>query len=385
MKIRGICLLFICLLCSCKESSITIITIDDVHFPDAIFREAICSYLGKTEGDTLHLSTLERIDELDLSTLGISSIKGIEYFTNLRTLDCGENLLTEVDLSRNAALGKLELYRNRLTRLDVSGNPGLYALSCSFNRLTALDVSGNPDLLVLLCNGNPLDSISLAGNPRLEELGVNDCRLSSLDISGNPELKSLYCMRNRFPELDLRGNPKLRDLVLVQPSLGNIRVLLPESIGADKTKLSRIWSDRLVEWWFNNEMEERHKALVLEKAFTTVEETFPMDTLAFNTLLGEMDAFIENMKGVRIRTLADTVRLSPLVERMDKWKDYPEILYWPSHDRDSLTSAQEERLRSTVMGIGSEMVRIYSEMKRAGYKSDDSEFLLGMLNLRESI
>ena len=142
-----LCLLYICLLFSCKESIVTI-DIDEVHFPDAVFREAIYSYLGKKEGDTLNLKTLQKVEELDLSTLGITSIKGIEYFTNLKTLDCGENLLTEVDVSRNAALGKLELCWNMLTHLDVSGNPKMR--STGGQKLTkAAPIS--PGLYVLTC------------------------------------------------------------------------------------------------------------------------------------------------------------------------------------------------------------------------------------------
>ena len=58
----------------------------------------------------------------------LSSLKGIEFATNLTTLDCG---------------------RNKLTTLDVSNNPLLENLTCSFNQLTSLDVSNNPLLEIL--------------------------------------------------------------------------------------------------------------------------------------------------------------------------------------------------------------------------------------------
>ncbi|MBV1922772.1 MAG: T9SS C-terminal target domain-containing protein, partial [Flavobacteriaceae bacterium] len=84
----------------------------------------------------------------------ISSLEGIQSFTNLRRLKCWNNLLTELDLSQNLNLNSLDCRLNRLTTLNVSQNTGLFGLTCSSNLLTDLDVSNNVNLNSLRCSDN---------------------------------------------------------------------------------------------------------------------------------------------------------------------------------------------------------------------------------------
>lgn len=366
-------LLAVCLVFSCNREA-RVITINEESFPDELFRKAICTYFEKEEGDTLHQKTLLATEELDLSKLGLSSLRGIEFFPNLTTLDCSENLLSEVDLSANTALRKLELYGNQLVSLDVSGNPQLYALGCSHNRLESLDVTGNPGLKELLCNGNPLESIDLSNNPKLEKLGVNNCRLLSLDVSNNPELTNLYCDRNRFSELDLSNNSKLNNLVCDQPFLGRIHIIQPE--GNFPQSRHNIWTDQLVKMWFDKEMEARHNALLQETAFTPVIDNYPVDSLEFATALGEMDAYIEAIKAIQIKTIADTVKFQSVIEKMDGWKDNPTVLYFPDKHKNALTPEQENHLQSTIQNLKSELVRVSFELEKTGYRIDHSDFLM---------
>jgi uncharacterized repeat protein (TIGR02543 family) len=110
--------------------------------------------------------------------------------TALWYLHCSGNQLGKLDVAQNTELRQLWCAGNRLAVLDVNKNinllgyyyvdedDGLYleaGLDCSDNLLAGLDLSKNADLMILLCNDN---------------------KLKALDISNNPELRYLECRRN---------------------------------------------------------------------------------------------------------------------------------------------------------------------------------------------
>lgn len=102
------------------------------------------------------------VTEIDVSRRQIKSLAGIEAFTDLKELDCGNNQLTVLDVSKNINLQHLDFGRNQLTVLDVSKNINLVDLACYGNQLTVLDVSKNVDLLYFWCYNNPIKTICVA-------------------------------------------------------------------------------------------------------------------------------------------------------------------------------------------------------------------------------
>ncbi len=100
----------------------------------------------------------------------VTSLSGLEYFTGLLLVDCGHNLITELDMSKNTALIYLYCMENRLVDLDVSKNGELEYLECSFNSLPLLDVSHNLKLTYLYCHDNKLVSLDISDNTALEKL-----------------------------------------------------------------------------------------------------------------------------------------------------------------------------------------------------------------------
>ena len=208
--------------------------------------------------DAAHITFADVADILTLNISGmdnITSIKGIEYFKSLVTLDCEWTSVASLDLSRNTALKRLycgyngsltslnvskctaltvlscftgnlssldvsnnvaledlECSINNLTSLDVSKNKVLADLRCGSNQITSLDVSNNRALVTLQCGYNPLTSIDVSKNTSLENLECRSNRLTSLDLSNNPGLYSLSCEYNHLTSLDLSNNPGLYSL-----------------------------------------------------------------------------------------------------------------------------------------------------------------------------
>jgi len=76
-------------------------------------------------------------------------------------LNCNDNDLTFLDLSKIKTLVSLNCKNNKLTMLDVSANTALNLLECDFNQLTSLNVSKNKSLALLSCVGNQLSATAL--------------------------------------------------------------------------------------------------------------------------------------------------------------------------------------------------------------------------------
>lgn len=139
---------------------------------------------------------------------GLTSLKGIEFFTALTHLNCSYNPLTTLDVSRNTTLKELICNNASLLSLDVSGNAALEYLQCENNSLASLDVSGNTALTMLRCANNHLTSFDVSGNTALIWLDCKNNRLSSLTL-GQSNLEKLLCFENKLTALDVSGCPAL--------------------------------------------------------------------------------------------------------------------------------------------------------------------------------
>ena len=106
------------------------------------------------------LSALAAMTTLELPSGGVTSLAGLGYCTELTTLKCGFNELTELNLSELTKLTTLWCQRNQLTTLDVSGLTQLTELWCFSNNLTALDITQLSSLYRIYC-GNQNDDREL--------------------------------------------------------------------------------------------------------------------------------------------------------------------------------------------------------------------------------
>ena len=146
------------------------VPIDEMHFPDAVFRSWVSKNCDGDGNGTLSYVEDESTRTIDVKDLGISSLEGIENFRALRTLECQGNQLTTLYVSENTGLEQLICYSNQLTTLDVSKNTALIWLNCNDNRLTKLDVSKNKALEQLYCNDNHIRRLDL---PKAMDCGLS--------------------------------------------------------------------------------------------------------------------------------------------------------------------------------------------------------------------
>jgi len=82
-------------------------------FPDAKFREFLLNEPFGKDG-VITEEEIAGITSLDASNMGISNLKGIEYFTALKTLLCYNNNLMWLNLSGNKQLTEVDCYNNHI-------------------------------------------------------------------------------------------------------------------------------------------------------------------------------------------------------------------------------------------------------------------------------
>lgn len=182
------------------------ISVDQQVFPDEAFRAWILdgSNLNGAGADgVLTAEELANIREINVSSKGIKSLKGIEVFTSLEVLNCSNNELTELDMTNNIELTKLYCSNNVINELSLKHNPKLIHLNCSFNRLSSLDVSSNTKLITLYAEMNYLTQLNLKGCTELVVLSSPNNLLTGLDLSTNTKLKLVDLFDNRLEHIDV--------------------------------------------------------------------------------------------------------------------------------------------------------------------------------------
>ena len=188
------------------------IPINSTHFPDDHFIAYVELRCDKDGDGTLSQAELDGVTELYVAYANIKDLTGIELFPYLEKLDCKNNNLTRLDVSKNTKLTKLYCEFNQLTSLDLSKNTALTELNCQVNQLTSLDLSKNTALTKLDCALNPLTSLDVSNNTALTYLDCNYNQLTGLDLSQNTALTKLGCHDNQLTSLDLSKNTALDTL-----------------------------------------------------------------------------------------------------------------------------------------------------------------------------
>ena len=134
----------------------TDVAINENYFPDANFRDYVSKLDGRIDGrrDGALDKKESALTEVNISNLTIRDLEGIKYFTELEKLDCTQNRLWDLNLSRNTKLKQLHCENNILTQLNLENQVDLEFLDCSNNRLTCLNLPSMPNLKEFKADGN---------------------------------------------------------------------------------------------------------------------------------------------------------------------------------------------------------------------------------------
>ena len=184
--------------------------------------------LVPSEVEQIVILNAEQLDESSQQetfiSLNITSLEGIQDFMNLEELRFRNNQVTEVDLSGNPKLRRLNCKQNQITSLDLSMCPNLEGFDCSENPLTSLNVTGCPKLTEIYCRTHQLTTLDVSQNPELLYLHCNNGQLTALDVSHNKKLYHFYCHFNQIQTLDITNNSTIEHFRCDQNYLQNLYI-----------------------------------------------------------------------------------------------------------------------------------------------------------------
>ncbi|MCF6131277.1 DUF7619 domain-containing protein [Flavobacterium wongokense] len=189
------------------------------------------------------LSEILAVYGLEIVNASITDFSDVQYFTNLRKLNCSANLLTSLNVTMLPNLTQLYCDSNQLTSIDLSGNPNLNDFQCIANQITSLDLSHTPSIAKISCGMNQLTSLNIsnltnlflldfrnnqiatidAGNfSNLRFLYGSDNVLTSLNVSNSTGLWYIQCQNNQLSTLAVAGLP---DLTVLNCENNNLQTL----------------------------------------------------------------------------------------------------------------------------------------------------------------
>lgn len=185
--------------------------------PDAKFEDKLIALGIDRDGKNGKVATesIATLTSLDVSSSSIANLTGIKDFTALTYLDCGWNIITSLDISKNIALTTLACYGNKLTTLDVSQNLALVNLQCWNNQITSLDVSKNISLTRLGCSSNKMNILDVSKNVALSYFSCFNNKLTSLNLKNGTN--TLITNGN----IELSSNPDLRCIAVDDSTYSN--------------------------------------------------------------------------------------------------------------------------------------------------------------------
>lgn len=207
-------------------------------FTDPVLQAAVATADADNDGQ-LSAAEIATITSLDLKNSEVASLEGIQYLTELTSLNLQScTKLTALDLS--VGLDKLEFLQvgfcSNLETLTLGNKPALKEIYAQYSGLTDIDLSGTPALETISLASTNIENISItnntslqkftAGGSTLKSVDLTGCtnvtsislpyvsNFSSFDISQFPLLESFEMSDSKVTRFTTEGNPELKSLIL---------------------------------------------------------------------------------------------------------------------------------------------------------------------------
>ncbi len=170
------------------------IDVQDDNFKTAMVDEYIVVEEGDfnprakvdTNGDgEIQISEAEAVHKINIDKdYDITSLDGIQYFTNLESLYITGNHVADLDLSKNVNLKVLYIDGIRLENINLSQNVLLKHLTIiREEQLTSLDVSQNTNLTYIEIRIGSITDLDLSHNLKLIQLELALQKLTRLNLA----------------------------------------------------------------------------------------------------------------------------------------------------------------------------------------------------------
>jgi len=191
--------------------------------PDPYFEGYLVNIGVDTDGEVNgQVLTSDIADETQLILTGnifITDLTGIEDFESLEILDIWQMGITEIDLSHNIYLWRLDISDVSLESIDLSENVNLFAFYLALNNdsgmftspINSIDLSNNVLLNTLFMNGTLITEVDLINNININNLRIKYMEeLTAVNLKNESNLDLGY--------LEIRDNLNLQCLQVDDPA-----------------------------------------------------------------------------------------------------------------------------------------------------------------------
>lgn len=145
------------------------------------------------------------------SANAITSLEGIQNFTNLTRLGCGNNQLSSLKISDLVNLTYLDCQDNKLSKLDIEPNKKLKSVYCSNNVMQELNLKGLANLQDVSIGENPLKVLNTQGLTGLLQFHANNTFLTELNLNDSPLLQYFTMYNNSLlTKINIKNGGKIK-------------------------------------------------------------------------------------------------------------------------------------------------------------------------------
>ncbi len=225
-----------------------------VYFPDKNLEAAIREAINKPSGDILVSDVQKKLTYLNADGLDkpdtqkIKNIEGIQYCTNLESLDLPRNQIG--DISAIAGLTNLTdifLLGNQISDISaVAGLTKLTSLDLSYNQINDISaVTGLTKLTRLALYNNQISDISpLAGLTNMTSLFIYSNKISDINsLSHMDNLEILFLCSNQISDIrPIAGLTNLTYICLYDNYISDLKPLV-DNIGINSGDTVDLYSD----------------------------------------------------------------------------------------------------------------------------------------------
>jgi protein phosphatase 1 regulatory subunit 7 len=179
-----------------------------VRIPDPNFKQRIIALGYDTNGDNqVQITEAQAVTKLSVDNLGIVNLEGISHFINLEELNCYNNKLSSLDVSKLKKLKSLYAFNNRIENLNINGLTELEYLYIQDNFFIAtLDVLKCLKLSELIFSNNKVKHIDVSGLNKLQKIEGDNNQLEDVRLRKAPLLKWISFKNNPVtPTIDIRA------------------------------------------------------------------------------------------------------------------------------------------------------------------------------------
>lgn len=222
---------------SVKQLSHNDATNKNVYIPDAAFSSYLVENFDSDGDGKISKEEALNVERIECSEMGIASLDGIKYFSNLKYLDCSRNVISgDFDLSDMALLEEAQIHHNLFTSINLSGCSKLVRVEANDNTEVAdgyrtifiteqVNLEGCSALTYLELTDNKITSIDLSDCVNLEVLRMTWNNLSEIDVTMCEKLTHLYVRKNLdlSGTLDLSRCPNLVEVWCAETKLNEVK------------------------------------------------------------------------------------------------------------------------------------------------------------------